>query len=54
MDDYDLILRVLSSEKFARWYEDKFIPNYIEDIKVSPKEIKSDIKGLFPFAPLDI
>lgn len=40
------VLEMLEKEKFVRWYEDKFVPLYIEDRQVSKEEILTDLKRL--------
>lgn len=40
------IVTMLEKEKFVRWYEDKFVPLYIEDRQISKEEVVDDLKRL--------
>ena len=42
-----LMIKMMESERFARWYEDRFVPLYIEDRQVTKEEILDDLKRLF-------
>lgn len=40
------IVTMLEKEKFVRWYEDKFVPLYIEDRQITKEEVMDDLKRL--------
>ena len=41
-----LMIRMMETEKFARWYEDRFVPLYIEDRQITKEEVLDDLKRL--------
>lgn len=41
------ILNTLDKAKFSIWYENRFIPEYVEDSEISKEEILKDIEELF-------
>jgi hypothetical protein len=47
MTTAEKILHVLESEKFRIWYEEKLVPCYIEDRKISKEDILKEIEKIF-------